>query len=259
MSKPKLSVVKIGGAVLEDPEMRTSFLEDFEQLKGDKILVHGGGRIATEVGNKLGIQAQMVEGRRVTDDATIDVVTMVYAGLVNKQLVADLQRRGLNAIGLTGADGNIIRSVKRPVTKGIDYGWVGDPAEVNSPFIQNLVSSGALPVIAPITHDKEGHLLNTNADTMAATLALALAGHYEVALVVTFELEGIMRDIQDQNSVIPVLQEGEYQALKSAGAIHSGMVPKLDNGFNALKGGVSSLRICKFDQIHTTNGSFLQI
>lgn len=259
MAKDTLNIIKIGGAVIEDPEMQQAFIDGFVAVKGNKILVHGGGRVATDMGQKLGIETKMVEGRRVTDDATIDLVTMVYGGLVNKQMIARLQGLHVNAIGLTGADAGIIRSVKRPVKNNVDYGWVGDPVEVNSEFLTKLLEAGAVPVIAPLTHDGAGHILNTNADTMAGTLASALAENFDVTLVLTFELDGVMEDVKRPDSLIRNFKESYFQELKATGAIHSGMIPKLENAFKALHGGVNSVRICRFDQIHTQNGSVLEL
>lgn len=259
MSKDKLQIIKIGGAVIDDQEMLESFLADFQKLEGLKILVHGGGRIATEIGNKQGIKANMVEGRRVTDDQTIDLVTMVYGGLVNKKMVARLQAMGINAIGMTGADGNIITSVKRPVKDGVDYGWVGDPREVEATILAQLLKAGLTPVIAPLTHDGNGKIFNTNADTMAGTVAVAMADLYDVELSLTFELEGVMKDINDPDSLIPTFRQAYFEEMKLSGAIHSGMIPKLENAFYALSEGVKDVRICKFDQIHSKNGTFLQI
>jgi len=254
-----LHIIKIGGAVIEDPAKKSAFLDGFLALEGKKILIHGGGRVATEIGQKLGLEAKMVEGRRVTDDATIDLVTMVYGGLVNKQMVAEIQSRGTNAIGLTGADASIITSRKRPITNGTDYGWVGDPVKVNHEFLSKILEAGGVPVIAPLTHDGAGHILNTNADTMAGTIALAMAQDYDVNLVLTFELDGVLKDVNDPKSLINPFEESFFTEMKASGAIHSGMIPKLENSFKALHSGVKSVRICKFDQIHTANGSFLQI
>ncbi|MEQ8473321.1 MAG: acetylglutamate kinase [Marinoscillum sp.] len=259
MSGETLHIIKIGGAVIENPEMKQAFLDGFVGLEGKKILVHGGGRIATEIGERLGLKTQMVEGRRVTDDATIDLVTMVYGGLVNKQMIAQLQSLGVNAIGLTGADASIITSQKRPVKNGVDYGWVGDPQKVNDQFLVSLLTAGSIPVIAPLTHDGQGHILNTNADTMAGTLAVAMAEHFDVNLILTFELDGVMQDVNDPNSLMVNFQESFFKEMKSTGAIHSGMIPKLENAFKALNSGVKTVRICKYDQIHTKNGSFLQV
>lgn len=259
MGREPLLVIKIGGAVIDDPKMLTSFLEDFVKLEGPKLLIHGGGRIATEIGEKQGIKANMVEGRRVTDDQTIDLVTMVYGGLVNKQLTARLQKLGVNAMGLTGVDANIIRSDKRPVKDGVDYGWVGDPVEVNEVVLTNLLQTQVVPVIAPLTHDGNGHIMNTNADTMAGTLAAALSKIFEVNLILTFELEGVMKDVSDLSTLIPIFKQSSFNEMKNSGAIHSGMIPKLENAFFALNKGVKSVRICKYDQISTKNGTILQI
>lgn len=259
MKKTTLHVIKIGGAVIEDPEKQQAFLDGFVALKGQKILIHGGGRIATEIGERLGLKANMIEGRRVTDDATVDLVTMVYGGLVNKQMVARLQGLGVNAIGLTGADGSIIKSRKRPVINGVDYGWVGDPVEVNDGFLSKMLDAGGVPVIAPLTHDGAGHILNTNADTMAGSIALAMASTYDVNLVLTFELDGVLRDVDDPTSLINPFKEPLFMEMKQTGAIHSGMIPKLENSFKALHSGVGSVRICKYDQINTSHGSLLQI
>lgn len=259
MGGEPLLIVKIGGAVIDDPEMLTSFLEKFKALEGQKILIHGGGRIATDIGAKQGIVANMVEGRRVTDDQTIDLVTMVYGGLVNKQMTSKLQKLGINAMGLTGIDGDIIRSQKRPVKNGVDYGWVGDPVEVNEVVLTSLLQSHVVPVIAPLTHDGNGHILNTNADTMAGAVASALAKQFDVTLILTFELEGVMKDVSDLNSLIPIFKESSFNEMKNSGAIHSGMIPKLENAFYALNQGVTTARICKYDQIDTKNGTFLQI
>ena len=257
--KQPLNVIKIGGAVIEDPEKQQAFLDGFVALKGPKILVHGGGRIATEIGERLGMEAIMVEGRRVTDDATVDLVTMVYGGLVNKQMTAKLQSLGVNAIGLTGADGSIIRSVKRPVTNGVDYGWVGDPVEVNADFLTKMIEAGGVPVIAPLTHDGAGHILNTNADTIAGTIALAMAEFFDVNLALTFELDGVLADVNDPESLINPFKESFFIEMKESGAIHSGMIPKLENSFKALHSGVKGVRICKYDQINSNHGSLLQI
>ncbi len=257
--KKSLKVIKVGGAVLEDPENRSTFLKAFGEIKGFKILVHGGGRTATEIGTKLGIKPNLVEGRRITDDQTIDVVTMVFGGLVNKQLVASLQAVDINAIGLSGVDGNLIRSVKRPITNGIDYGWVGVPKDVNSDLISSLLDSVIVPVVAPLTHDGEGHMLNTNADTIASVMAVAMSKDYRVDLITTFELEGVFLDVNDPSSLISNMNESQFMQLKNDGSIHSGMIPKLQNAFNALHDGVNTVRICRFDQINSGHGSTIQL
>jgi acetylglutamate kinase len=243
----KVSVIKIGGNVLNDPEKLEAFLHQFSQLKGRKILVHGGGVIATQMAERSGIPVQMKEGRRITDDQMIDVVVMTYGGLVNKQIVARLLQKGIHAIGLTGADGNLILSDKRPPVNGLDYGWVGDPKEVNTTFLNTLLGSGLTPVVAPLTHDGKGHLLNTNADTMAQFTAVALAKESDVELIYAFELDGVLEDVEDAASLIKTIDPEKYQQLKSKGIIHSGMIPKLDNAFTAIEAGLSSVSLVKFD------------
>ncbi len=236
-------LVKIGGNIIDNPEACAAFLEAFARLPSPKILVHGGGKIATQTAAQLGIETNMVDGRRITDRAMLDVVTMVYGGLVNKNLVAQLQANGCNAIGLTGADGGIIRSVKRPV-KTIDYGFVGDIEEVNAGQLQSLLNSGLVPVIAPLTYSHEGLLLNTNADTMASATAVALAGTYSVNLVYCFEKKGVLSDPDDDEAVIPKLNPDTYATYKGTGVINKGMIPKLDNAFVALESGVGRVTIC---------------
>lgn len=244
----KLYVIKIGGNVIDNPEACARFLSDFAKVKGAKILVHGGGKVATQIAAKLQIETQMVDGRRITDKPMLDVVTMVYGGLVNKNLVAQLQAASCNAIGLTGADGGIIRSVKRPV-KSIDYGFVGDIEKVNAVQITALLSSELVPVIAPLTYSSEGLLLNTNADTMASATAVAMAGSFEVNLIYCFEKKGVLSDPDDDLAVIPSLTPSSYEEYKSAGVINKGMIPKLDNAFAALAEGVSKVTICHADDL----------
>ena len=239
----QLTIIKIGGNVVDNPTLRENFLNDFAQIPSPKILVHGGGKIATQVAVKLDVETVMVEGRRITDKAMLDVVTMVYGGLVNKTLVAQLQSRGVNTIGLTGADAGVILSKKRPV-KEIDYGFVGDIEKVDNVFIDSLLKQNLVPIFAPLTYDKEGNMLNTNADTQAQAIAVAMAKDYEVNLVYCFEKKGVLTDVDDDNSVIRVLKKDYYARLKSEGAIHTGMIPKLDNAFNAIAKGVSQVTIC---------------
>jgi acetylglutamate kinase len=243
-----LYVVKIGGNVIDNPDACSKFLNDFAKLNGQKILVHGGGKIATQIAAKLQIETQMVDGRRITDKAMLDVVTMVYGGLVNKNLVAQLQAAGSNAIGLTGADGGIIRSIKRPV-KTIDYGFVGDIEEVNGQQINALLQSSLVPVIAPLTYSSEGTLLNTNADTMASATAVAMSGYYEVNLIYCFEKKGVLSDPDDDNAVISSLNPQSYADYKESGVINKGMIPKLDNAFAALQAGVTQVTICHADDL----------
>jgi acetylglutamate kinase len=245
----KVQVIKVGGGVLEDAAKRADFLQSFAQLEGPKILVHGGGRAATEWGNKLGVQAQMVDGRRITDDTYIDIVTMVYGGLVNKQLVAALQALGCHAFGLTGADANLILSEKRPVKNGIDFGWVGDPVSVQKDVLIDLLHKGITPVIAPLTHDGKGHLLNTNADTIAMVIAAALQSDYHVQLVYAFELAGVLEDVSNSDSLIRRIDADSFQRLKEDGKVFDGMIPKLENAFKAIRLGVSSVKIVKYDSL----------
>jgi len=247
MSK-SLYVVKIGGNVIDNPEACARFLSSFAKLSGVKILVHGGGKVATQIAARLQIETQMVDGRRITDKPMLDVVTMVYGGLVNKNLVASLQAEGSNAIGLTGADGGIIRSVKRPV-KTIDYGFVGDIEAVNDVQVNALLNSNLIPVIAPLTYSSDGSLLNTNADTMASAMAVAMAKHYEVNLIYCFEKKGVLSDPDNDDAVIPALKPDQYIRYKESGAINKGMIPKLDNAFAALQAGVKKVTICHADEL----------
>ena len=239
----KLTIIKIGGNVVDNPTLRKNFLNDFAQIPSPKILVHGGGKIATQVAVKMDVETVMVEGRRITDKAMLDVVTMVYGGLVNKTFVAQLQSIGVNTIGLTGADAGVILSHKRPI-KEIDYGFVGDIEKVDNIFIDSILKQNLTPIFAPLTFDKEGNLLNTNADTIAQALAIGLSKNYKVNLVYCFEKKGVLTDVNDDNSVIPELQKLYYEQLKADGAIHTGMIPKLDNAFKAIAEGVSQVTIC---------------
>ena len=244
MSMEKITVVKVGGKIVEDEQSLNQLLTDFNKIEGNKILVHGGGRSATKLAERLGVETKMVDGRRITDDAMLEVVTMVYGGLVNKRIVAALQARGVNALGMTGADMNILLSDKRPV-KTVDYGWVGDVKQANGGALAKLINEGVVPVIAPLTHDGMGHILNTNADTMAGETAKALAEHFEVTLVYCFEKEGVLRDENDDNSVIPEITRELYASLKEEGIVVCGMIPKLDNSFATLDAGVKEVIITK--------------
>lgn len=239
----KLTVIKIGGNVIDNQELCSQFLQDFAAIDSLKILVHGGGKIATQIAEKLGIETVMVEGRRITDKATLDVVTMVYGGLVNKNLVAKLQSIGTNAIGLTGADGGVILSKKRPVA-AIDYGFVGDIEKVDNTFITSMLANNIVPVFAPLTYCKEGDLLNTNADTQAQAIAVAMSQEFEVSLVYCFEKKGVLSNPENDDSVIEHLNPEKYEKYKSEGVIYQGMIPKLDNAFKALKDGVKQVIIC---------------
>lgn len=236
-----IQVIKIGGGILENETSRELFLRQFASVEGPKVLVHGGGRLATTMAERLGVKTQMIDGRRVTDKETLDIVTMVYGGLVNKQLVASLQAMGINAIGLTGADGGWMKAVKRPVKNGIDYGFVGDVTEVNGALLRSLVDRGLTPVIAPITFCQEGVLLNTNADTIASETAISLAP--EVQLTFCFEKAGVLRDAEDESSLIPRITRESYSQLLAEGIVSGGMIPKIDNAFAALQKGVHSVRI----------------
>lgn len=246
----KLSIIKIGGNVIDDSEKLHEFLNDFSRLEGYKILVHGGGKMATQMADRLGIEAKLVDGRRITDIETLRIVTMVYAGLINKNIVAQLQFRNCNAIGLSGADGNTILTKKRPV-KDIDYGFVGDVDEnsVSAGVIRKLFEDGLVPVFSAITHDGTGQLLNTNADTIASALAVALSRHYETSLIYCFEKKGVLRDVEDEFSVIREISSSEFESLKAGGIIAGGMLPKLHNAFEAIKNGVKDVYIGKSDEL----------
>lgn len=238
----KLFVIKIGGNVLDHPAALDKFLDDFAAVPGARILIHGGGKIATRLGDQLGIESRYVDGRRITDDATIDLVTMVYGGLVNKQLVAALQARSCNALGLTGADGNVINAHRRPV-KTIDYGWVGDIDGVNGHFLRTLLDAGLVPVMAPLTHDGQGHILNTNADTIASSLAVALSGVFAVRLMYCFEKKGVLEDLHREDSVISLIDRATHARLLAEGRLADGIIPKIDNAFAAIDAGVSEVLI----------------
>ncbi len=242
MYRPKLTVVKIGGKVLEIPEKLTLALQYFVSIEGPKILVHGGGKQANVIIKALDIEPKMLNGRRITDAATLEVVTMVYAGLVNKTVVSELQSLGCNALGLSGADGNMIRAHKRIVTT-TDYGFAGDIDEINAKGLQQLLELGFCPCFCAITHDQKGQLLNTNADTIASSVARAMAKGYEVELQFCFEKGGVLTDPDDDSSVIPELTSESYQQYKVDGIISAGMIPKLDNAFAAIEAGVYQISI----------------
>ena len=252
----KLTVVKVGGKIVEEDDTLQQLLVDFLKIEGAKILVHGGGRLATKIAEQLGIESRIVDGRRITDKDTLRIVTMVYAGLVNKNIVAGLQAFGGNAIGLTGADMNIMRSDKRPVTI-IDYGLAGDVKEVNTNALMLLFQNGYIPVLSPLTHDKKGNLLNTNADTIAAETAKALAKLFDVTLIYCFEKGGVLIDEKDDNSIIPLINRDIYEQYKNSGVIHSGMIPKLDNAFEALDAGVKQVIITKASAIADGKGTIV--
>ncbi|RYZ25232.1 MAG: acetylglutamate kinase [Chitinophagaceae bacterium] len=244
----KLFVIKIGGNIIDNEEKLASFVRAFAAIKENKILVHGGGKLATKMAGQLGIEQQLVDGRRITDAETLKIVTMVYAGLINKNIVAQLQAAGCNAIGLTGADGNVILSHKR-IVKDLDYGFAGDVDQVNSQFLHSLLSQDISPVLSPITYDNKGQLLNTNADTIAQETAKALSDLYEVQLVYSFEKAGVLLNAEDESSVIPVIDKNKYTDLKDKGLVFAGMIPKLDNAFAALSSGVRKVIIGKAENL----------
>ncbi|MFL9829453.1 acetylglutamate kinase [Flavobacterium sp. ST-87] len=240
--KQQLSIIKIGGNIIDNPTELSQFLADFSKIEGNKLLVHGGGKSATKMAQSIGLVPQMVDGRRITDQPMLDVVVMIYAGEINKNVVAQLQANNTNAMGFSGADGNLIQSSKRNHPT-IDYGFVGDVQKVNTPLLETLINNGIVPVFCAITHDKNGQLLNTNADTIASELAIALSEVFEVTLNYCFEKAGVLTDVEDENSVIELMNSNLYAKLKAEGAIHSGMIPKLDNCFNSLSKGVQKIRI----------------
>lgn len=246
----KLTLVKIGGAILDDEIRLNSFLKLFAQIEGKKILVHGGGKTATKLSEKIGLNPEMVKGRRITDAEMLKVVTMVYAGLTNKTIIAGLQGLKINALGLTGADGNVLIAEKRPVTD-IDFGYVGDitEANVNVDFLNGILDQEITPVFSAITHDGSGQLFNTNADTVAATLAIAMAPFFRVELVYCFEMKGVLKDVKDQNSVISVLNEANFNSFVEQKLIAEGMIPKITNALEAVKKGVSRVVIKSADDL----------
>ncbi|MDY3070538.1 MAG: acetylglutamate kinase [Parabacteroides sp.] len=250
----KLTLIKVGGKIVEEPETLQQLLRDFSSIEGYKVLVHGGGRSATKVAAQLGIESKMVNGRRITDADMLNVVTMVYGGLVNKNIVAGLQSLGINALGLTGADMNIMRSDKRPV-KDVDYGFVGDVKEVNADLLSSLIRQGIVPVLAPLTHDKQGHMLNTNADTIAGEAAKALAKYFDVTLMFCFEKKGVLRDENDDDSVIPEINREAFKEYVEAGIIQGGMIPKLENAYQAIDAGVKEVIITQASEIHKNSGT----
>lgn len=247
--KKKLHIVKIGGNVIDKEQSLKNFLSAFSKIDENKILVHGGGKIAADLAEKLGISQNVVSGRRITDAETLKIVTMVYAGLLNKEIVALLQSHNVNAIGLSGADMNCIRTTKR-VDAEVDYGFVGDIDVVNSELISSLIEKTAVPVFCSITHDGNGQLLNTNADTIASALAVALSKNYDVQLNYCFEKNGVMKNVDDENSVIETMTEMQYKKLVNEGIISKGMLPKLDNSFEAINRGVKKVVIGHSDKLN---------
>jgi acetylglutamate kinase len=243
-----LYVIKIGGNIIDDELLLTAFLKKFASLKSKKILVHGGGKLATRLAEKLGIPQQMIEGRRITDAETLKIVTMVYAGYINKHIVAYLQSHECNAAGLSGADGNSILSHKREKA-AIDYGYAGDVDRVNTGLFKQLLENGLALVVAPITHDGKNQLLNTNADTIAQEIAKAMSSSFDVSLVYSFEKPGVLLNVDDENSVIKNLQALYYKELKESKKIFAGMIPKLDNAFTAISQGVKKVIIGKGEEL----------
>lgn len=254
----KVTVVKVGGAIVEDSEQLARLLKDFAAIPGKKVLVHGGGRRATKVAAALGIESKMVNGRRITDADMLEVVTMVYGGLVNKNLVAKLQANGVNALGLTGADMDVIHSHKRPLKDGIDFGFVGDVERANGKMLQTLINEGITPVMAPLTHDGKGNILNTNADTIAKTVACAVARDYEVTLVYAFEKRGVLSNPDDDNSVIPTITRADFDRYVADGVIAGGMIPKVENALAAIDEGVARVVITQADAIDGQQGTIIR-
>ncbi len=254
--------------MVENATSLASLLQQFSVMPGRKVLVHGGGRLATSMATSLGIESHMVGGRRITDEEMLRVVTMVYGGLVNKSIVAGLQAKGVKAIGLTGADGDVIRSHRRPLKRVkmddgteqmVDFGFVGDVDKVDASLLAQLIEGGMVPVVAPLPHDGEGHILNTNADTIASAVACALAGHYEVTLTFCFEKAGVLRDADDDNSVIPSIDEEQAARLIGEGIISGGMIPKIENAFDAIHRGVKQVVITHSDNIDGTKGTTIKV
>ena len=255
-NKKKITVIKVGGKIVEEPASLADLLDRFAAVEGAKVLIHGGGRSAPKIAERLGIESKMVGGRRITDADTLQVVTMVYGGLVNKNIVAGLQARGVNALGLTGADCNIIRAHKRPVGE-VDYGFVGDVDYADGQMLGKLIEQGIVPIVAPLTHDGNGNLLNTNADTMAAETAKGLAKLYDVTLTYCFEFPGVMRNPDDADSLIATIDKASYKQLLADGTVSGGMIPKIDNAFNAIDNGVSQVVITRADAIDGKSGTHI--
>ena len=268
--KEKLTIVKVGGAVVEDELQLSQLLSDFAAIPGRKVLVHGGGRKATKMAERLGVETHMVNGRRITDAAMLEVVTMVYGGLVNKNVVARLQAHGVNAIGLTGADADIIRSHKRPPVAitttdndggtqavTVDFGFVGDVDHADGDMLARLIEAGITPVVAPLTHDGQGHILNTNADTMASETAKALAPLYDVTLIFAFEKRGVLRNPDDDDSVIQTITHADFDRYRADGTISGGMLPKIENALSAVDAGVRRVIITKADAIDGQQGTVI--
>ena len=256
--KEKLTVVKVGGAVVEDEAQLAQLLKDFSAIEGRKVLVHGGGRRATQVAAKLGIESKMVGGRRITDADMLSVVTMVYGGLVNKNLVTRLQANGVNALGLTGADMNVIRTHKRPLKDGIDFGFVGDVDCVDGAILADFIEKNITPIMAPLTHDGQGNILNTNADTIASETAKALAPYYDVTLIFSFEKKGVLSNPDDDDSVIPTITRADFMRYREDGTISGGMLPKIENALAAVEAGVKQVIITLATAINGQSGTVIK-
>lgn len=259
-----IQVVKIGGNVIDHPQALRDFLQDFAQLAGPKVLIHGGGKLATALSARLNIPTQMIEGRRVTDEQTLQICAMVYAGWINKSVVAGLQEQGCSAIGLSGPDANVIPAIKRKPVQlsngaSVDFGFVGDidPSAVNAAFLLSLLEAGITPVLCAIAHDQKGNLLNCNADTIASSVAVALSAKRPVQLVYCFEKPGVLRDPEDESTVIPLIDSANYENLKTDGTISGGMIPKIDNAFGAIRNGVSGVRIKHAKQLREETGTLI--
>ena len=259
MEIKNINVVKIGGNVIDDPTALATFVDIFSKLEGPKILVHGGGKEATRLSKGMGIETVMIEGRRVTDRATLDVVTMTYAGLINKRIVALLQASGCNALGFSGADGNIIKATRRPANP-IDFGFVGDidPKDVNDTLIRLLLEAGITPVICAICHDGNGTLLNCNADSVASAIAIGASRIAPTVLTFCFEKAGVLSDVDDDNSVIPLITKENFNALKEKGTVAKGMIPKLTNALDSAAKGVKEVRICKAENLLNNTGTIIR-
>lgn len=253
-----LKIVKIGGNIIDNERLLLSFLEDFAKIKSPKILVHGGGKLVTQLSKELGIDVQMIDGRRITDKATLDLATMVYAGKINKSIVVQLQAYHCNAIGFTGADGNTIVSIKRPV-KTVDFGFVGDVEKVNTHILEVLLQQGVTPVFCALTHDQKGQLFNTNADTIASELAIAFADQYQTELYYCFEKNGVLKDLNDEDSVINHITTQTYQGLIDNKTISDGMLPKINNCFHAIDKQVHKVCIGKPEMLVNANANFTTI
>ncbi len=256
--KEKLTIVKVGGAIVEDSELLSQLLNDFKAIEGKKILVHGGGRRATKIATLLGIESKMANGRRITDDKMLEVVTMVYGGLINKNIIARLQAEGVNALGLTGADMNVILSHKRPIKDGVDFGFVGDVDNVKGEALDALLKQGITPVMAPLTHDGKGNILNTNADTIASETAKGMTPYYDVTLIFSFEKKGVLSNPDDDESVIPVINHSDFEKYKSEGIIAGGMIPKIENALSAVDKGVKQVIITLATAIDGKHGTIIQ-